>query len=76
LTLHERYTPSTSSNRRAQVRSGDVCLRSLGVDTAASIIAPHAVRCGIWTLANNHRAPGTAIHQRARTGLLTIQRPY
>ena len=75
LTLHVRGTPSTGSNRRAQVRSGDVCLRSLGADTAASIIAPHAVRFGIWTLANNHRAPRTATHQRARTGLRTIQRP-
>ena len=70
------YTPSTSSTRRAQVRSGDVCLRSLGADTPASIIVPHAVRCGTWTLANNNRAPRTATHQRARTGLLQIQRPY
>jgi hypothetical protein len=75
LTLHERDTPSTSSTR-AQVRSGEVCLRSLGADTAASIIAPHTVRCRIWTLANNQRALGTATHRRARTGLLTIQRPY
>ena len=64
------------ANRRAQVRSGDVCLRSLGADTAASIIAPHAVRFGIWTLANNHRALGTATLSAPRTGLLTIQRPY
>jgi hypothetical protein len=75
LTLRKRYTPPTSSNRRAEVRSGDVCLRSLGVGTAASIIAPYAVRCGIWTLANNHRAPATATPRRARTRLLTIQRP-
>ena len=75
MTLHERYIPSTPSNRRAQIRSGDVCLRSLGANTAASIIAPHFVQFGIWTLANNHRALETATHQRARTGLLTIQRP-
>ena len=70
------YTPSTSSTRRAQVRSGDVCLRSLGADTPASIIVPHAVRFGIWTLANNHGALATAAPQRAGIGLLTIQRPY
>jgi hypothetical protein len=51
-------------------------LPSLGADTAASIIAPPTVRFGIWTLANNHRAPGTATHRRARTDLLTIQHPY
>jgi hypothetical protein len=76
LTLHERFTPSTPSNRRAQVRSGDVCLRSVGSDTAASMIAPHSVWFRIWTLASHNRAPGTATHPRARTGLRTIQRPY
>jgi hypothetical protein len=53
-----------------------VCLWSVGSDTAVLIIAPNAVRRGIWTLASHNRAPGTATHQRARTGLRTIQRPY
>lgn len=44
LTLHERDTPSPPSNRRAQLRSGDACLRALGAATAAPIIAPHSVR--------------------------------
>lgn len=53
-----------------------MCLRPLGADIAASIIPPHAVRLGNGTLATNNRAPGTAKHQRARTALRTIQRPY
>ena len=70
------YTPSTSSTRRAQVRSGDVCLRSLGADTPR--LDHRASRCpvGIWTLVNNHGALETAAPQRAGIGLLTIQRPY
>jgi hypothetical protein len=75
LTRPEPYTPSAPSNRHAQVRSGDVCLRSPEADTAASIIAPHWVRFGGCTLSGNNGAPGTATHQPARTGLRTIQRP-
>jgi site-specific recombinase XerD len=74
LTRPERYTPSALSIHRAQVRSGDVCLRSPEADTAASIIAPHWVRFGVCTLSGNNAAPGTATHQPARTGLRTIQR--
>jgi hypothetical protein len=67
LTRHERNTPSTPSNRRAQVRTRNVCLRFLGADADVSPIAPHSVRCSVWTLASNHRTPGATTPQRART---------
>ena len=76
MTLPEQYTPSALSNRCAQIRSGDVCLRFLATDTAASIIARHAVPFGVWILNRNHRAPGTTTHRHIRTRLRTIQRPY